>query len=149
MNKVMLLGRMVRDPEIKTTTTQVSVATFCLAVDRKFKNAAGERQADFINCVAWRQNADFLAKYFRKGSKMAVVGTLQTRSWTDNDNKKHTVTEVIVDEIHFAGEKKSQDAAPFYPPAGMDAPADPANAPMNDPGFFPGGDDETSLPFDI
>ncbi len=138
------MGRLTRDPEMRTTSSQVPVCTFTLAVDRRFKNAGGERQADFIPIVAWRQQAEFCAKYFRKGSRMIVVGSIQTRSWDDTEGKRHSVTEVIADEIHFADSKKSDN--------GYDAPsaAQPASsAPASDGGFFPGPDDDTALPFDI
>jgi single-strand DNA-binding protein len=144
MNKAILMGRLTRDPEMRTTSSQVPVCTFTLAVDRRFKNASGERQADFIPIVAWRQQAEFCAKYFRKGSRMIVVGSIQTRSWDDTEGKRHSVTEVIADEIHFADSKKSDN--------GFDAPApsQPSGpmAPAGD-GFFPGPDDDTALPFDI
>jgi single-strand DNA-binding protein len=144
MNKAILMGRLTRDPELRTTTGQVPVCTFTLAVDRRFKNASGERQADFIPIVAWRQQAEFCAKYFRKGSRMIVVGSIQTRSWDDTEGKRHSVTEVIADEVHFCDSKKSESgfegAAPGQPSA---AP------PTSGEGFFPGPDDDTALPFDI
>jgi single-strand DNA-binding protein len=143
MNKAILMGRLTRDPEMRTTSGQVSVCTFTLAVDRRFKSANGERQADFIPIVAWRQQAEFANKYFRKGSKMIVVGSIQTRSWDDTEGKRHNTTEVIADEIYFADSKKSD--------SGYEGPAatpSPAPAPSGD-GFFPGPDDDTALPFDI
>lgn len=137
MNKVILMGRLTRDPEVRTTQSQIPVASFTLAVDRRFKNAAGERQADFINCIAWRQTAEFVAKYFQKGSKMVVVGEIQTRKWDDQDGKTHYATEVIVSEVEFAESKQSsQGSAPSTP------------APVAD-GFFPAPEDDTALPFDI
>jgi single-strand DNA-binding protein len=143
MNKAILMGRLTRDPEMRTTTGQVAVCTFTLAVDRRFKNASGERQADFIPIVAWRQQAEFCAKYFRKGSRMIVVGSIQTRSWDDTEGKRHSVTEVIADEIHFADSKKSDSG--FEGPA----PLPPSGPPSTGDGFFPGPDDDTALPFDI
>ncbi len=145
MNKAILMGRLTRDPEMRTTSGQVPVCTFTLAVDRRFKSANGEKQADFIPIVAWRQQAEFCAKYFRKGSKMIVVGSIQTRSWDDTEGKRHSVTEVIAEEIHFADSKKSEGGYESPTPA----PTQPAaHAPAND-GFFPGPDDDTALPFDI
>ncbi len=143
MNKAILMGRLTRDPELRTTASQVSVCTFTLAIDRRFKNASGEKQADFIPVVAWRQQAEFAAKYFRKGSRMIVVGSIQTRNWDDAEGKRHNITEVVADEINFVDSKKSEGG--YEGPA----PAQPAaQAPAGD-GFFPGPDDDTALPFDI
>lgn len=104
MNKVILMGRLARDPELRSTPNGVSVCTFTLAVSRRFKNANGEYDADFINCVAWRQTAEFISKNFTKGRMLGVVGTLQTRSY-EKDGQKRYVTEVSVDEAYFAGDK--------------------------------------------
>ena len=139
MNKVMLIGRFTRDPEIRTTQSQIPVCSFTLAVDRRFKDANGEKKADFITCVAWRQQAELVYRYMRKGTQMAVVGELQTRSWDDDEGKKHNVTEVQVSEIHFIGNKADNGGQ------ARDLPA-PAKEPE---GFFPGPDDDTSLPFDL
>lgn len=114
MNKVILMGRLARDPELRTTPNGVSVCTFSLAVSRRFKNANGEYDADFISCVAWRQTAEFISKNFAKGRMLGVVGSLQTRSY-DKDGQKHYVTEVSVDEAYFAGDKaaaRSDEARP-------------------------------------
>ena len=108
MNKAVLIGRLVRDPELKTTSSQTAVATFTIAVDRRFKNASGERQADFINCVAWRQQAEFVAIYFSKGNRIGVVGSIQTRNWEDKDGHKRTATEVVVDEVEFVESKSDK-----------------------------------------
>ncbi len=101
MNKVQLIGRLTKDVELKFTSNQTQVATFTLAVDRRFKDANGQRQADFINCVAWRQTAAFISKYFKKGSRIGIVGTIQTRSYDDNNGNKRFVTEVIAEEAEF------------------------------------------------
>lgn len=101
MNCVSLVGRLTKEPEVKTTSSSVSVCKFTVAVDRKFKDANGEKQADFINCVAWRQTANFISSYFHKGSKIAVTGSIQTRNYDDQDGKKVYVTEVVVDEAEF------------------------------------------------
>ena len=99
-NKVILGGRLTADPELKKTQNgDISVCSFTIAVNRRFSRAGEQPQADFINCVAWRQQAELLAKYFRKGSSVCVVGSIQTRSWTDNQGAKRYATEVIVDEI--------------------------------------------------
>lgn len=101
MNKVQLVGRLTKDPEIKATATQVNFCNFTVAVDRRFKDQNGQRQADFINCVAWRQTADFIGKYFRKGSKIAICGTIQTRKFNDQNGVTRYVTEVIAEEAEF------------------------------------------------
>lgn len=105
MNRVILLGNLVKDIEYKQTPNGVAVATFTLAVRRRIKNAQGGYDADFVNCVAWRHTADFLRKYFSKGQAVAVVGQIQTRSYEDNNGNKRYVTEVLVDEAEFAGGK--------------------------------------------
>jgi len=145
MNKAILMGRLTRDPELRTTSGNVSVCTFTLAIDRRYKTASGEKQADFIPVVAWRQQAEFSAKYFRKGSRMLVVGSIQTRSWDDTEGKRHSVTEVIADEIQFVDSKKSENGYD----ASASASAQPAAQPAASDGFFPAPDDDTALPFDI
>lgn len=106
LNKVILMGRLTREPELKSTPAGNSVCSFSLAVERNFKN--GEtRIADFISCVAWGGTAEFVSKYFTKGSLLAAEGGIQTRSWRDNDDKMHYVTEVVVSQVYFAESKKS------------------------------------------
>lgn len=104
MNKVILMGRLTREPELRTTPNGVNVCTFSLAVSRRFRNANGEYDADFINCVAWRQTAEFISKNFTKGRMLGVVGSIQTRNY-DKDGQRVYVTEVSVDEAYFAGDK--------------------------------------------
>lgn len=111
MNKVILVGNLTRDPEQRTTPGGVSVTTFTVAVQRKFKSQDGQYQADFINCVAWRATADFVSRYFSKGSKIGVVGTLQTRNYDDANGVKKYVTEVVVDEAEFVTNKSQNPAA--------------------------------------
>ena len=101
MNKVQLVGRITKDTELKHTSNNTVFCNFTLAVDRKFKDANGNRQADFINCVAWRQQAAFINKYFNKGSRIGICGSIQTRSYEDQDGQKHFLTEVIVEEAEF------------------------------------------------
>lgn len=136
MNKVFLMGRLTRDPELRQTANQISVASFTIAVDRKFKDASGQHQADFINCVAWRGTAEFVAKYFKKGGKIIITGSLQSRSWDDNDGKRHSVIEVVAEEAEFAESKRDDQAAQAAPPAPVDGAA-----------VFQG--DPEALPFDI
>ena len=101
MNKVELIGRLTKDPEIKMTTNQTPFCNFTIAVDRRFKDANGQRQADFISCVAWRQTASFIQKYFREGSRIGICGSIQTRNYEDQNGQKHYVTEVIAEEAEF------------------------------------------------
>ena len=108
MNKAILMGRLTKDPEMRTTASQIPVASFTLAVDRRFKKQGEDRQADFIPIIAWRQQAEFCGKYFRKGSRMVVVGSIQTRTWDDNEGKKHYATEVIADEIYFGDSRRGE-----------------------------------------
>lgn len=116
MNKVILMGRLARDPELRTTPNGVSVCTFSLAVSRRFRNANGEYDADFINCVAWRQTAEFISKNFSKGRMLGVVGSIQTRNY-EKDGQRVYVTEVSVDEAYFAGDKGSARADESNGPA--------------------------------
>ena len=105
-NKVILGGRLTADPELKTTATGVSVTSFSIAVNRRFSGKNGEEsQADFINVTAWRQTAEFITRFFHKASSICVVGTIQTRSWTDNQGQKRYATEVVADEAYFVDAK--------------------------------------------
>lgn len=106
MNKVVLIGNLSKTPELAETPNGVKVAKFTIAVQRRFANADGEREADFINCVAWRKQAENIYKYCNKGDKVAVVGSLQTRSYEAKDGSKRYITEVIADEIEFISTKK-------------------------------------------
>jgi len=105
MNRVILMGRLTKDPELSQTPSGVSVVRFSIAVNRRFAKE-GQQQADFISIVAWRTTAEFVAKYFKKGSMIAIVGSIQTRSWKDKDGKTQYATDVIADEVYFTGEKK-------------------------------------------
>jgi single-strand DNA-binding protein len=175
MNKVILIGRLTKDPEVKNTASQVTVCRFTIAVDRRFKDNNGQRQADFISCVAWRQTASFISSYFHKGSKIAVVGSIQTRTYDDNSGQKRYVTEVVVDEAEFADSANStgngnnnagarpsyNNNSGSYQRSSYDAPASgtAAQAPvapnrqinpdMGGDDSFAGSDDELSLPFPI
>ena len=103
-NKVILIGNMTADPELKQTTAGLSVCTFSIAVNRRFAKAdQGQQTVDFINIVAWRQTAEFVSRYFKKGNPILVCGQLQTRTWTDNQGQKRYATEVIADEVTFVG----------------------------------------------
>ena len=109
LNKVILQGRLTADPELKATQAGVSVCSFTLAVDRSY----GEKKADFINCVAWRNTAEFISKYFNKGKMMLACGELQVRQYTTNNGEKRYAIEVMVSEVNFAGDSsKPAEAAP-------------------------------------
>lgn len=108
MNNVSLLGRLVRDIELKYTGSGTAVANFTVAVDRRFKNAEGEYDADFIDVVVWRQTAEFASKYFKKGSPIAVQGSIQTRNYENSEGRKVYVTEVVADNVSFVPRDNSQ-----------------------------------------
>lgn len=107
MNSVCLVGRLTKDPELRATMNNISVTAFTVAVDRRFKTE-GQPAADFINVIAWRNQAEFICKYFRKGSRIALTGSLQTRNWTDEDGIKHYATEVIADGAEFCERKVAE-----------------------------------------
>ena len=115
MNSICLMGRLTGDPELKTTQTGVSVTSFSVAVDRAYRSKDQERQTDFINCVAWRSTAEFISRYFRKGQRIALQGSLQSRRYTANDGSQRTAYEVVVDNAFFC-ESKGGNAggAPSY-----------------------------------
>ncbi len=106
MNKVILIGRLTKDPDLRYTQSGTAVASFTLAVNRRFANQNGEREADFINCVAWNKSAEFVANYFTKGQQMALEGRLQVRSYEGDDGKRRWVTEVVVEQMEFVGEQE-------------------------------------------
>jgi single-strand DNA-binding protein len=103
------MGRIVRDPDYRTTGAGVSVSNFTVAVDRDFKTDSGEKETDFIDCVAWRNAAEFVTKFLKKGSMVAVSGRLQIRNWTDNDGNKRRAAEVVADNVYFAESKRQAD----------------------------------------
>lgn len=105
LNKTILGGRLTSDIELKQTPSGVSVCSFTLAVNRRYQKEGEQQQTDFINCVAWRNTAEFISRYFRKGSSLCIVGNIQTRTWTDQNNQKRYATEVIVDEALFVDSK--------------------------------------------
>lgn len=129
LNKVILGGRLVADPDLNSVTVSgqlVAVCKFALAVNRRYKNANGEYDADFINCTAWRQTGDFVGKNFRKGDSLAVVGVIQTRKWTDKDGNNRYATEVVADEACFVDSKADREAAHGAAPAEPKPTAKPA-----------------------
>ena len=121
MNVVCLIGRLVADPELKHTQSGVSVCSFRIAVDRTYQAKGQERQADFINIVAWRQTADFICRYFHKGSRISVVGSLQSRDYTDQNGNKRTVYEVVADNVGFV-DPKTNNGGNYQPAADTQIP---------------------------
>lgn len=125
LNHIDLMGRLVADPELKTTQSGLSVAIFRIAVDRNYTPQGQEKQADFIPCVAWRQTAEFIGKYFAKGRMIALEGSLQSRNYEDKQGQKRTAYEVIVDHAYFAdskqdGEKQKSPGVGSFPPVEVD-----------------------------
>ena len=127
-NKVILGGRLTDIPELKTTASGTPVSSFTVAVNRR-KTQDGNQQADFINCVAWRQQAEFITKFFHKASCITIVGTLQTRTWMDGNGSRHYVTEVVVDEAYFVDSRGERAATPNAPSA-MEEVTDDDNVPF-------------------
>ncbi len=147
LNRIILMGRLTRDPELRHTQTGTPVASFSLAVDRDFKSRdGGERATDFIDIVAWRGTAEFVSKYFTKGRMAVVEGRLQIRDWTDRDGGKRRSAEVIADNIYFGDSKRDGDGGGSYGrPAGQ-APAD-YGIPSGGDQFAELADDDGDLPF--
>ena len=115
LNHIVIMGRLTRDPELRRTGSGIAVASFSVAVDRDFgKNENGEKETDFIDCVAWRQTGEFVSKYFTKGSMIVVSGRLQVRSWTDKDGNKRRTAEVVADNVYFGGGKRESDGGNAY-----------------------------------
>lgn len=110
LNVAVLMGRLTANPELRHTGNDVPVTSFTLAVDRQYKNKSGEKQTDFIDIVAWRNTAEFAAKYFSKGQLVAVQGAIQTRSYTDRDGNKRKAFEIVADNVHFAESKRDKPA---------------------------------------
>ena len=152
MNHVVLMGRLARDPELRHTQSGLPVASFTVAVNRRFANKdTNERQADFIDCVAWRGTAEFISKYFAKGAMIAVQGHLQVREWQDKDGNRRWSTEVIVEQAYFTGSKQEGGSSGGGRPS-----FDDRDAPPIDAGFsaapatgsdFAELDDDGDLPF--
>lgn len=120
LNKVVLCGRLTADPELKQTQNGIAVVSFTLAVNRRFTRGAdgqGNSQADFISCVAWRQTAEFISRYFHKGSSLCVTGSIQTRTWTDNTGAKRYATDVVVDEAMFVDSRSDSNQSSYVPDA--------------------------------
>jgi len=155
LNKVILMGRLTADPELKHTNSQLPVCSFAIAVDRRFKSQDGQNTADFIDIVAWRQQAEFVSKYFSKGSMIVICGSLQTRMWEDKEGHKRKSVEVVADEITF-GESKKDGVGTYNASNASQSPKSNASAPAfveatgfdttNGGGFVELSDDD-ELPF--
>ena len=146
-NRIILMGRLTRDPELRHTQTGTAVASFSLAVDRDFRNRdSGEKGVDFIDVVAWRNTAEFVSKYFTKGRMAVVEGRLQIRDWTDREGGKRRSAEVVADNIYFGDSKRDGETggASFSRPA---APADYGMPPVGGDQFAELADDDGELPF--
>lgn len=126
LNVAVVMGRLVADPELRHTPNDVAVTSFTLAVDRSYVKSGTERQADFIDIVAWRNTADFVCRYFKKGQMMAVQGAIQTRTYQDNNGNKRKAFEIIADNVNFADSKRDGNAAPAPGYGGGDSYQKPA-----------------------
>ncbi len=153
LNHIVLMGRLVRDPELRHTQSGTAVASFTLAVDRDFKDKqTGEKATDFIDIVAWRQTAEFVSRYFTKGRMAVVEGRLQIRDWTDKEGGKRRSAEVIADNVYFGDSKRDAEASGAYAPPAAGGYAPPPAAPSGGYGAPSGGqfadvDDDGELPF--
>ena len=147
LNHIVIMGRLTRDPELRRTGTGVAVASFSLAVDRDFSpRDGGERETDFIDCVAWRQTGEFVSKYFTKGRMAVVSGRLQIRSWTDKDGNKRRTAEIVADNVYFGDSKREGDSSGYSaaPAPSYGSYAAPAPAASD---FAMLEDDDAQLPF--
>ena len=150
LNHIVIMGRLTRDPELRRTATGTAVASFSLAVDRDFgKSENGERETDFIDCVAWRQTGEFVSKYFVKGRMAVVSGRLQIRNWTDKEGNKRRTAEVVADNVYFGDSKRDGDAPAN---SGFTAPAASSFGGYSAPNpgasdFTMLSDDDAQLPF--
>ena len=149
LNHIVIMGRLTRDPELRRTGSGVAVTSFTVAVDRDFGGKeGGERETDFIDCVAWRQTGEFVSKYFTKGRMAVVSGRLQIRNWTDKEGNKRRTAEVIADNVYFGDSKRDGEGAPAFGAApaapafgGYSAPSSPASD------FAMLDDGDATLPF--
>ena len=150
LNKIFIMGRLTRDPELRRTQSGTAVTSFTLAVDRDFKSQSGEKETDFIDVVAWRSTAEFVAKYFTKGRMAIVEGRLQIRPWTDKDGNNRRSAEVVADNIYFGDSKRDSagDMGGYSAPA-YTAPAGGYSAPVGggSSGFAEIDEEDGDLPF--
>ena len=148
LNHITIMGRLARDPELRRTSSGIAVTSFTVAVDRDFSGKdGGEKETDFIDCVAWRQTGEFVSKYFTKGSMAVVSGRLQIRGWTDKDGNKRKAAEIVADNVYFGESKQTRDSTPGHS-GDNDANGSysgPAIAPTNDYSVLE--NDDAQLPF--
>ena len=155
LNKIFIMGRLTRDPELRRTQSGTAVTSFTLAVDRDFKSQSGEKETDFIDVVAWRSTAEFAAKYFTKGRMAVVEGRLQIRDYTDRDGNKRTAAEVVADNVYFGDSKRDAEGGGYggygggYSAPAPSAPVPPPAyaAPAGGDQFAELDDDDGELPF--
>ena len=156
LNKVIIMGRLARDPELRRTQSGVSVTSFRIACDRDFKSQSGEKETDWIDVVAWRNTAEFVSKYFQKGRMAIVEGRLQTRDWTDKDGNRRVAVEVVADNVYFGESRRESSGGDYgssYNPGNYSAPAynTPQTgyaAPMSSTGDFAEiNEEDGDLPF--
>ena len=148
LNHITIMGRLTRDPELRRTGSGIAVASFTVAVDRDFASReSGERETDFIDCVAWRQTGEFVSKYFTKGRMAVVEGRLQIRDWTDRDGGKRRSAEVIADNVYFGDSKRDSGADSYGSAPAYGAPMSRASAPMGHSDFAEIGEEDGELPF--
>lgn len=133
LNKAIIMGRLTRDPELRRTQNGVAVAAFSLAVEQDYKGPDGTRATDFIDCVAWRNTADYVCKYFTKGRMAVVEGKIQVRNWKDQDGNNRRSTEVVAESVYFADSERTSSAAAPAPTA----PAEPYELPEEEAGELP------------
>ena len=148
LNKIFLMGRLTRDPELRRTQSGTPVTSFSLAVDRDFKSQSGEKETDFIDIVAWRATAEFVSKYFTKGRMAVVEGRLQIREYTDRDGNKRRAAEVVADNVYFGDSRRDgADNGGYAPAPAYGAPAGRGYAPAGGSGFAEIGEEDGDLPF--
>ena len=151
LNRIILMGRLTRDPELRRTGSGTAVTSFSLAVDRDFKSQSGEKETDFIDIVAWRNTAEFVSKFFTKGRMAVVEGRLQIRDWTDKDGGKRRSAEVVADNVYFGDSKRdggdNSGHNPGYAPAPASHSAAPSNFSASGSDFAEIGEDDGELPF--
>lgn len=141
LNHITIMGRLTKDPELRHTGSGIPVASFTLAVDRDFGNKqTGEKETDFIECVAWRNTGEFVTKYFAKGRMAVVSGSLQMRKWTDKDGNKRTSAEVVAENVYFGDSKPNSESNGFVPQYSAPAQNEPSNFAILE-------DDGSGLPF--
>ena len=147
LNKIFIMGRLTRDPELRRTSSGTAVTSFSLAVDRDFKSQSGEKETDFIDIVAWRNTAEFVSKYFTKGRMAVVEGRLQIRDWTDKDGGKRRSAEVVADNVYFGDSKRDGGDSSGYSAAPAYKNAAPSNFNAGGSDFAEIGEDDGELPF--